>query len=188
MADNWEGSGYEVEASSGGGLWLRLKKKGDKARLRFVSIPYRWTEEYTDNTGKNIVAKKAAWLAIHKETINGQVEKSVVIFSSSAMVYGVIRDLHDSDDWGDPRNYDITVERSEESPAKYYIVTPIPKGMGPLSDEDKKLVADAGINWPQDCIDAIAKQAAKDGPTSGAAAAPTAKAKAGDDNDPFADE
>jgi hypothetical protein len=159
MSDSWSGTGYDAEASTGGGLWLRLKKKGDKARVRLVSIPYRWVEKYTDQTGKNIEARKAAWLAIHKEVLNGTPLKSVVVFSSSAMVYGAVRTLAESEDWGDPTGYDIVVERTEESPAKYYTVTPIPRGMGPLTEEDLEMVKAANIDWPNICIQAIAKKA-----------------------------
>jgi hypothetical protein len=149
--DGWEGEGYDAEAGSGGGLWLRLKKRGEKVRLRLVSTPCRFVDTLEDEkTGESKQIRKVAWLAIHKEIINGQPSRRVVVFSNGPMVYGILKDLQEDENWGDPTQYDITVERTEES-GKYYVVTPLPKPIGPISEEERALVAAADVDWPAIC-------------------------------------
>lgn len=174
--DDWEGSGYDVEASSGGGLWLRLKKKGEKVRLRLCSAPYRWTDTYTEEDGTTKQRKKCAWLVIHKEMVNDKPLKSVRIFQGGPMVYGALKDLADSEEWGSPLLYDVTVERTEE-PGKYYVVTPLPKPMGELSEDEKALLAAANIDWPSVCMKNRGSGSGDPGPTP----------PDDPDSDPFAD-
>jgi len=170
MTDNWNGEGYDAEVSSGGGLWLRLKKRGDKVRLRLCSSPCRYTETYTKDDGTEETKRKVSWLAIQKEVVNGQPSKRVVVFQNGPMVYGILRDLDADEAWGDPRLYDISVERTEES-GKYYTVTPLPKPMGPISAEEQELLNTAAVDWPAICLKSRGETPGGTGP---------------DDEDPFA--
>jgi hypothetical protein len=174
--DAWAGSGYDAEASSGGGMWLRLKKKGEKVRLRIVSAPFRYTDTIDDTiTGEKVQKRKVSWLAILKEVINGQASKRVVVFTNGPMVYGILKDLSEDENWGDPMQFDVTIERTEES-GKYYVVTPLPKPIGPISDEERRLIEDANIDWPAVC-------------TKNRQSAASNQSNSGNDpDDPFADE
>lgn len=148
--DNWTGEGYEAPTPGGsGGIHFRLKTKGQKARMRLVSAAYRYYQHF-EKDGVTESKPRASWMAILKEIVNGKVEKRVVVFHGGPMIYGLIRDLNENESWGDPTLYDIEVERTEET-GKYYTVTPMPKPMGPISDEDVDLVADSGINLIEAC-------------------------------------
>lgn len=148
-SDNWNGTGYDAETGNSGGLYFRLKTKGQRARLRLVSACYRYTDTLTQN-GEAKTIRKAAWVAILKEIVDGKPQKRVVIFQNGPMVYGLVKDLNDSAEWGDPQEYDIEVTRTEEQ-GKYYTVTPLPKPMGPISDEERAMVAEANINVVEAC-------------------------------------
>jgi hypothetical protein len=175
MSDDWAGEGYDAEASSGGGLWLRLKKRGEKVRLRLVSAPCRYTDTFDKDDGTKETRKRAAWLAIHKEIVDGKPSKRVVIFQNGPMVYGILKDLAEDENWGDPTQFDITVERTEES-GKYYVVTPLPKPIGPITDDERQLITAAAIDWPAVC------NKGKNTET------PYARPTKDEEDDPFADE
>lgn len=170
---DWEGNGYGATPNSANSLFLRLRAKGDKVRIRLVSEPVRYLDTFEDkSTGERTERRKVAWLAISKEVVGGQTSKRVVIFTSGPQVYGVIRDLAESADWGDPTTFDVVVERTEEQ-GKYYVVTPMPKPMGPLSSDERELILEAAIDWP-DIVLKNKSNVAPNGATSEA------------DDDPFA--
>ena len=148
MADDWTGSGYDRKPSDGG-IWLRLKDKGEEIRIRLVSQAERYLAEFDDKEkGGKVTRRKIAWLAIHKYLdADKKPVKRVVIFDSGPMVYGLIRDLTMDESWGDPTTYDLKVTRTEES-GRYYTVLPCPKPMGPISTDERKLVEEARINFP----------------------------------------
>lgn len=160
--DNWTGDGYDAPAGQGGGIYLRLKEKGQKVRLRLVSAAYRYIDILQQGEDSKTL-RKAAWVAIYKEQVApGKVEKRVVVFQSSPMVYGLIKELDENEGWGDPQTYDIEVCRTEEQ-GKYYTVTPMAKPIpGPISDEDKALVAEADINLREACAPKSAALPASD--------------------------
>lgn len=187
MSNDWTGEGYGAEApkTGGGGLFFRLKKKGEKARLRLVSAPYRYfdtmSKEHT-KSGKEEQVPRAAWLAIVKEVgADNKPIKRGVIFVGGTMIYRFIKDLADNADWGDPSNYDIVIERKEEAGA-YYSVQPLPKPMGPISDEEKALFA-ATAEHPE--LDYARMVEILNTPREGGA---TNGVKAEGEYDPFSDE
>lgn len=148
MSD-WNGEGYDAQTSQTSGLYCRLKQKGQKVRLRLVSSCYRYTDVLTkDGVRKEL--RKTAWIAILKELVDNKPVKRVVVFQSSPMVYGAVKDLNESPDWGDPTHYDIEVTRTEMD-GKYYVVVPLPKPMGPISEDDAALVLASGINLVEAC-------------------------------------
>lgn len=146
-------TGYGVEVPKSGGVYLRLKEKGEKVRLRLVSDPIHFHDviKGKGEDGGDKIVNKVAWIAIHKFVEGGKPTKSVVCFQSGPMVYGLVKDLAESDDWGDPKLYDIEVTRTEES-GKYYTVIALPKPMGPLSTEEQKLVDEANLDLVKLCV------------------------------------
>lgn len=146
-------TGYGVEVPKSGGIYLRLKDKGEKVRLRLVSEPIHFQDVLPGKgeDGGDKIVNKTAWLAIHKFTEGGKPTKKVVCFQSGPMVYGLVKDLAEDPDWGDPKLYDIEVTRTEEK-GKYYTVLPKNKPIGPISEEEAQLVADANLDLVKLCI------------------------------------
>lgn len=136
----WQGSGYDHERPIETGLFYRLTDKGEIARLRLVTPPYRYMSTIQKN-GKPEPTERVAWLAILKGLVNGQVTQKTVIFQAGVMVYNAVRDLYLDKDWGDPTQYDIEVERTQKAGA-YYSVTPKPRPSGPLTESQQALVLD----------------------------------------------
>lgn len=149
MSDNWTGSGYDAAPSTGGGLYLRLKHKDEKVRLRLVSDPYRYIDSFKDGDETKMV-QKASWIAIHKYMEGGKPTRKVVVFQAGPMVYGLVRDLAENPEWGDPKLYDIEVTRTEQA-GKYYTVAALPKGIGPISADEAKMVKDANLDLVKLC-------------------------------------
>lgn len=166
MSD-WSGSGYDAEVTKSDGLFFRLKDKGQTARLRLVSPPHRYEDVLPD--GKMV--RKCAWIAILKEMVSGKPNLRAVVFQASPMVYGAVKDLAESEDWGDPTQYDVQVTRTEEQ-GKYYTVVPIPKPMGPITEEQAAMVAEKNIDLAKVC----------------APKAKQTKAEEDEEYDPFGDE
>lgn len=135
--------GYDAPTRTQG-KYLRLESKGDTVRIRIVSKPYRFSETLEIN-GKTKEVKRWAWVVIHKEIIDNLRVKTVRAFKAGAMIYGLIYDYVVSEDWGDPTHYDLTITRTEER-GRYYTVTAMPKPIGPISEEEKKLVEEAALD------------------------------------------
>lgn len=128
-------SGYDVPIG-GGGNYLTLTSKGQKERVRLLFAPIVFEETFPEG-GKfeSETAKRAAWVALKRNSDGSE----PVTFKASAMVYKAVQKLFRNEDWGDPSEYDVVVERTEEKGA-YYLVTPTkPK---PLTDEEKAAVAE----------------------------------------------
>lgn len=138
--------GYDAPPRSAGGKYLRLTAKGDSARIRIVSAPYKFQETFEDKQkGGMKTADRWAWVVIHKELVAGKVERSVKGFKVGRMIYDLIYDLLFNSDWGHPGEYDITVTRTEEK-GKYYTVQPHPKPIGPINAEEQALVNEADLD------------------------------------------
>jgi len=165
MADNNAPTkGYEYEPESGG-KYLSLKKKGDSVQIRIVSTPKHKSQHWItgddgkrkpvactndstctwcgDDVPKDEKIKKAevfAWLVIDRA--DGEVK----MFQAPKSIYLKIRnELLTDDDWGDPVNYDLKITRTEEQ-GNYYSTIPTPKNMGPITEEEKKLVDECDID------------------------------------------
>ncbi len=137
--------GYDAPAS-GSGVYLRLKAKGDKARIRIASRPFKFTEQYEANGDRPAREGVAhAWVVIHKELTDGKPVATVKAFKAGSMIYGLIYDLVKNPDWGDPTQYDIEITRTEQE-GRYYTVQPLPKPMGAISEAHQALVAEANLN------------------------------------------
>ncbi len=58
-------------------------------------------------------------------------------------VYNQIVKLRKDKDWGDPRSYDIKIDKDRaRGMTDTYRVTPVPRGMGPLNAEEELMVKD----------------------------------------------
>ena len=155
--DNWTGEGYDAKAGSGDGKFLRLKEKGQEVRLRLATNAYRYIDVYTDkDTGKTEQRRKVAWGAIVKEKdADGKMTKRAVVFVNGPQVYGCVQDLTKEEEWGDPMTYDLKITRSEDSPAKYYTVVPLPTQNKDLTPDEKALLKEANLLTVADVQNAL---------------------------------
>ena len=141
-AQNVQEVGWDEVNESSGGLYLTLREKGDKARIRIVSAPIKFEEAFKDTPDKMEV--RFACVVIHKEIgQDGEVVKNVKGYKYGWQIYKSIQTLWRDADWGDPGEYDLEITRTEEK-GKYYTVTPKPKKE--LSEEDKQLVLEANLD------------------------------------------
>ncbi len=132
---------YSYEPQSDGGKYLRLKTKGQKIRIRLASKPYKYFKEFTDkDSGEKNLKELFAWAAVDKT----EAPFKGKAFTGGLMIYIAIKRLAQSEDWGDPTGYDLVIERTE-IPGSYYTVSPVPKGMGPITKEDLALIADINL-------------------------------------------
>jgi len=130
--------GYDFEPKDSGN-YLKLKEKGDKAKIRIVSTPIHFTEDYTnEETGVTKTNDRFAWIVIDRE------DGAVKVFKSGVMIYKFIKDYTLSEEWGDPVRYDLNITRTEEK-GKYYKVEPSPK-FSDITKEEEQKIADANIN------------------------------------------
>lgn len=142
---------WDEDSAAGGGKsdFLNMKENGQYV-VRIVGKPYEYAVHWVDaDTGKKRVncAGKSCFLCkgglkpsirylvsvIHRVKGEGD---SFKIAEFGPQVYGHIRALYKTPDWGDPRNYDIRINKdANRPPANMYFVTPMaPK---PLSESEK---------------------------------------------------
>lgn len=139
---------YDHEPAKGPSTYLRLKDKDDTATIRIASPPYRkptvWTLDSKRPTDEQEVIQYDVddWMRIYREPdfdvketylwlVIDRDDGNAKIFSSTPMVYKAIKALAQTDGWGDPEGYDITVTRTENA-GSYYTVMALPK-MDPLT-------------------------------------------------------
>lgn len=172
--------GYDLvdEVPTSGGRYLSFKK-GDKGRIiqvRLVSEPryvlQHWVlgsdgkqspieckGEECPYCGKDVPQSERiqktslwGWIVIDRE------DGGAKMFTGPRTIASQIKDISEKLDkkthkpvWGDPRLYDIQIERTEEPGANYYKVTPIPEGKGEeITVEEKKVVEEANINLEEE--------------------------------------
>src|SRR2546421_11829886 len=138
MTKSFLPEGYEVPKSSGGG-YMKLKQGANKFRILSESITgwQYWTED------KKPVRAKQRWntIPVDADISNGWKPKhfwAFVVWNfetkaveilqlTQSTIQAQIEELTKSDEWGDPREYSITINRKGESSGTEYSVVPSPK-------------------------------------------------------------
>jgi len=144
------GTGYDNWPEPAGGNYLRLKKKGDKCRIRIVGLPIFFKEEVKEEGKDAKLVNKWAFPVISKrKDESGNVVKEFMAFQCGASVANEIRRLRNHEEWGDPIAYDIEIERTEKSPADYYTVVASPNKK-PLQEDDMELLEANGYDASDD--------------------------------------
>ncbi len=162
-------SGYsdvvgKAQKEAGGGKYISLKNKGDKIVVRIASEPvYKNKHWMTGSDGKNTPitctgdncvycgkdvppkekVKKTpifAWVVLDRNDAN-----TPKIFKGPFQIAKELEGLDNDPEWGDPRNYDVSVTRTEEPGSGYYKVVPT-KNSDPISDDEKKAIEEAGFD------------------------------------------
>ena len=119
--------GYDFEVKTNTGNYLRLKSAGDKAKIRLVSTPIHFMEEYEGKFNDRF-----AWIVIDRA--DGEIKA----FKGGVMIYAKIKEYAIDDDWGEPKEYDLTITRTEEK-GNYYTVIASPKKTKITAEELKKI-------------------------------------------------
>ena len=99
---------------------------------------------------------QSAWIVL--DEVDG---KAKIFKTTSRTVFGKIKKLANDPEWGDPTNYKLKITRTEEPGAGYYDVSPSPKDMRPLSDEEKALVKQANFDLVKEVRDENSKKGGK---------------------------
>lgn len=150
--------GYDREPMEGAGKFLRLKSKGDQAKVRLLSLPYREPIVWPAGEGngrkpvdREAIAKysKQDWVDILRSP-EWQVQEAFYwlvidrsdgfakILQATGGVYKKIKKYAEMPEWGDPREFDLVIERTEEPGASYYSVEALPNKTPILHSEIEK--------------------------------------------------
>lgn len=144
-------TGYTRKPMSSPGSFIKLKSKGDKVRVRILSEAYREPKVWEDGVKAPLSSQetkeltKEEWIRILREptfTVSETFiwivwdysDKTAKIFQGTGGVYSKVKDFNDDPEWGDPTQYDFTIERTEEPGKNYYKVTPSPNKVSPSQD------------------------------------------------------
>lgn len=149
-------SDYDFEPREAPSVFLKLKEKGDKVLIRLASPPYRepkvWKIDSKPPMGVEpmLQLSEEQWRTIYRDPdynvtetfswkVLDRVSGQAKIFTGTPGVYKTIKKYAEMDGWGDPKNYDIQIERTEQPGPSYYAVTPMPT-KEPLLERELKLV------------------------------------------------
>lgn len=147
---------YGFEPKTGKSKFLRLKEKGDSVVVRIASPAYREPIVWKLGVSKPLAQEQTAklsqaqwaglmrdpdyniteayhWLVIDRD--DGQAR----IFSGTAGIYKSIKEYAHMEQWGNPREYDLKITRTEEPGRNYYTVTPFPN-KSTITEREKQLV------------------------------------------------
>lgn len=140
--DSWE------DADLGGNDFMNLEEGDNPVRL--ISSPYQfyihWTKDATGANRKVRCALDGCPLCQDGERATARWYVNVVnrktgrcaILEIGPQIFKQILGLAKKEKWGDPRKYDLDIERQPKGSQPLYIVSPNPKE--PLSDDEKGMV------------------------------------------------
>lgn len=114
--------GFNPGGGGSGGLFLKLGD-GDQVRVRLASLPVIFQNAFDDQrTGETKIDTRFAFIVWNHN------EDKAQIWITNGATYGQqIAPLLDDEDYGDWREYDVTISRSGEKAQTRYSVRPIPK-------------------------------------------------------------
>jgi hypothetical protein len=142
---------YDYAPQSSGGKYLRLKNKGDSAIFRIVSNPCRFYADIVDQkTGDTIRKERFGWIVAHKEQVTSadgtkSIHTTLKGFEAGVAIWLAIRKFaQDEENYGDPRNYDFKITRTEAA-GNYYDVTVMPKSIGKPIEGLDALMAESSL-------------------------------------------
>src|SRR5258708_28463629 len=149
-------SDYDREPSTGSRQFLRLKSKDDSVIIRVASAPYREPKVWKVGEQKPMADENSArlteeqWAAIMREPdfnvtevfswkVIDRSDGKPKIFSSTPGVYKKFKAYAEMKEWGDPKEYDIKITRTEDPGPGYYDVMALPDKT-PLSEAERDAV------------------------------------------------
>lgn len=135
-------------------VFLKLKEKGDKVVIRICGPPFREPKIYQEADNTFIDREEIAsfteddWRKVYQDpdvTVSEVYHWPVIdrssgrakFYTGTGGIFNQLKDLDSNENWGDPKAYDVEIERTE-SPGKYYYkVTALPN-KDPLTGRDGK--------------------------------------------------
>lgn len=143
---------YDYKPMGGNSQYLKITEKGDAVKLRIASEPFRSLRVWKESERKYIDSEKVATLSkdqldalmrdpdfVVSELFSWKVidrtDGNAKVISLPGSVFKKLATLANNEDWGDPTNYDITVERTENPGSNYWGITPSPNKTS-LNDEE----------------------------------------------------
>lgn len=136
------------DADLGGNDFMNLEEGSNPVRL--LTSPYQFYIHWTkDQTGANRKVRCAlegcplcqqgerATARWYVSVFNRKTDKPAIL-EIGPQIFKQVLGLAKKDKWGDPRRYDLDIERQPKGSQPLYIVSPEPKE--PLSDDEKALV------------------------------------------------
>jgi len=150
------GSAYDHEPRRAPSPYLRLGNKDDSVTIRIASEPYRepkvwlgeppsakpvdsveialwtpetWADVMRDPTTDYNINEAYSWVVIDRS--DGRAK----VFSGSPSVYKNIKNYATMPEWGDPKEYDIKITRTEDPGRNYYTVMALPNKSALTADE-----------------------------------------------------
>lgn len=136
--------GFNPGGGGGSGLFLKLAD-GDAVKVRLASLPVIFQNTFERENGEIKVDTRFAFIVWNHD--EGQAQ----IWVTNGATYGQqIAPLLDDEDYGDWREYDVTISRAGEKAQTRYSVRPSPKRV-PLLPEQSDAV------YKVDIIDKISK-------------------------------
>src|SRR5882672_1062111 len=135
---------YDRKPKESSGMFLRLKSKEEKCRIRILASPLREPQIWIDGRKAPMPATEVIelssgqWATIMRKPdyriaevyhfiVMDRADGQPKIFSTTGGVYGKVRDFAKNEEWGDPKNYDLTITRTEMPGKNYYEVVPSPQ-------------------------------------------------------------
>lgn len=118
------------DIKTGGGDILK-PEEGKSYKIRVIDEPWVYQSEYKGNVSTRFALK-----------IYNQTDKCAQILMLSKTAFNDIFDLNENEDWGDPKDYDITMKRTGQEKETKYSFAPSPKK--PI-EADKKAEVEAII-------------------------------------------
>jgi hypothetical protein len=126
--------------------------------------------EEKEYDGKKVKKTQYALKVIHREMVTEGGKKSVVNtvkgFKVGAQIYNLMYQFVQKAEWGDPRNYDFEVTRTEGKDL-FYAVQAMPKSIRPLNDAEKQLVAESDVDLQELFLSKSSGASAPDAPVEG---------------------
>jgi hypothetical protein len=110
---NWDN--FKNVKSGGSGDILKLED-GKAVKIRVLGEPWVYTSEYKDQISTRFAL-----------TVYNQTDSKAQILMIPRTAFGMIYDLVENADWGDPDSYDITIKRTGTGLDTEYSVAPSPK-------------------------------------------------------------
>lgn len=136
------------DADLGGNDFMNLEEGTNPVRL--ITSPYQfyihWTKDATDANRKVRCALEGCPVCQNGEratarwyvnVINRKTERCAIL-EIGPQIFKQVLGLAKKDKWGDPRRYDVDIERQPKGSQPLYIVNPEPKEA--LSDDEKGMV------------------------------------------------
>ena len=114
---------------------MLILSEGDSARIRIVSEPYAFVNEFTGRTGQTVRTDSYAFVIIHRRVTDGKPDSVLMTATFSLSVYEQLFDL--AQKYGNPAHYDVLLTHIGKS--QWTVQGPV-GSIGPWSGKIQALI------------------------------------------------